>query len=132
MYSVITFDTMGDHKGSLIAIEGNKNIPFHIQRMFYIFGTLGDAVRGCHANRRSRFILIAVKGSCNVLVRSKTRATSIQLDHPTKGLFLDRMVWKEMTQFSEDSVLLVVSDAPYDPDEYVTNYKQYLIETPHD
>lgn len=120
-YEIINFDEFGDDKGKLIAIENSKNIPFDIKRVFYIYGTKEGVVRGQHANKISRFVLVCLSGSCEVKVydmKEKIEENFI-LDSPMKGLYLDRMVWKDMYNFSEECVLLVLSDSEYIKDEYV-------------
>lgn len=120
-YKLINFDEFGDENGKLVAIENNKNIPFDIRRIFYIYGTKNGVVRGQHANRISRFILICLMGSCEVKVYDMKEKIeeNFKLDSPTKGLYLDRMIWKDMYNFSEDCVLLVLSDSEYIKDEYI-------------
>ncbi|STO31153.1 WxcM-like, C-terminal [Fusobacterium necrogenes] len=120
-YKLINFDEFGDENGKLVAIENNKNIPFDIRRIFYIYGTKNGVVRGQHANRISRFILICLMGSCEVKVYDMKEKIeeNFKLDSATKGLYLDRMIWKDMYNFSEDCVLLVLSDSEYIKDEYI-------------
>lgn len=130
-YKIINFKIFGDERGSLTAIEGNKDIPFDIKRVFYIYGTKGKhVVRGDHANRKSKFVLLMLSGSCKVKVYDKkgNLAEIIELDSPEKGLYLDKMVWKEMTEFSDNSVMLVLSSEPFDNDEYIDTLEELLEE----
>lgn len=120
-YKLINFNEFGDESGKLIAIENSENIPFDIKRVFYIYGTKNGVVRGQHANKISRFVLIALSGSCKVRVydmESKVEEKFL-LNTPKIGLYLDKMVWKDMYEFSEDCVLLVLSDSEYIKDEYI-------------
>lgn len=120
-YEIINFNEFGDASGKLVAIENGKNIPFDIKRTFYIYGTKEGIVRGQHANKISRFVLICLSGSCEVRVydmEEKIEENFI-LDSPKKGLYLDRMIWKDMHNFSKDCVLLVLSDSEYIKDEYI-------------
>jgi dTDP-4-dehydrorhamnose 3,5-epimerase-like enzyme len=128
MYSIINLKSFGDFSGSLVAIENGSQIPFQINRVFFIYGTKTDVVRGCHANRKSQFVLISVKGSCKVKIKTPNAIEEVDLDSPTKGLWLDKMVWKEMYAFSSDAVLLVLSSEMYDKNEYISNYNEYLEE----
>lgn len=117
----------GDERGKLVIIEGEKDIPFKIQRAFYIFGTKNDAVRGRHANRNSEFVLVNVAGRSRVRVMDgKGNETAFCLNRPYTGLYLPSMVWKEMYDFSEDSVLLVLANTRYDPDEYIRDYDEFV------
>ncbi|RHF69174.1 sugar 3,4-ketoisomerase [Fusobacterium mortiferum] len=120
-YKIINFNEFGDENGKLIAIENSKHIPFDIKRVFYIYGTKNGVVRGQHANRISRFVLICLSGSCEVKIYDKEEKIeeNFILDSPKKGLYLDRMIWKDMYNFSKDCVLLVLSDSEYIKDEYI-------------
>lgn len=125
-YSVLTFRELGDDRGNLVVIEGNQDIPFEIERVFYLYGTDGTMVRGRHANRNSQFILINVAGSSKVKVDDGLgHAQVVNLDQPRMGLFIPKMVWKEMYDFSDDSVILVLSDQHYDGKEYIRDYEQF-------
>lgn len=117
-----------DEDGFLAVLEEEKQIPFKIKRVFYEYGVNKNCLRGKHANRKSRFCLIAVSGSCDVIVEDGSSKITYQLDKPYKVLFLDKMVWKTMTNFSKDCVLLVLSDSLYDKDEYIRDFKEYLKE----
>ena len=115
-----------DEDGSLAVIEEEKQIPFKIKRIFYEYGVEQSSLRGQHANKNSRFCLIAVSGSCDVIVEDGKNKTIYKLDKPNKVLYLDKMVWKTMTHFSKDCVLLVLSDCLYDKQEYVRDFKEYM------
>ncbi|MFD1802236.1 sugar 3,4-ketoisomerase [Mixta tenebrionis] len=128
MYYLIDFTEMGDSRGTLVAIEGGVHVPFPLKRVFYVYGTKGEVPRGCHANRKTKFVLVSVKGRCTVTIKQGMDNVDFVLDSPTRGLFLDRMVWKEMHSFSDDAVLLVLCSEPYDKNEYVFNYAEYLLE----
>ena len=119
--------TITEEHGSLNVIEENKNIPFKIKRIFYEYGANRNIIRGNHANKNSRFCFIALSGSCDVIVEDGIGKTIYHLDKPNKVLYLDNMVWKTMTNFSEDCVLLVLSDCFYDKDEYIKDFNDYLI-----
>lgn len=125
---IMSFMQLGDDRGKLVAIEGNNDIPFEISRIFYIYGTQKDVVRGQHANRRSEFVLVNVNGTSKVKVDYGVSQEVFELNEPYTALFLPNMVWKDMYDFSDDSVLLVLSNEKYDADEYIRDYKQYLDE----
>lgn len=128
MYSVINFKKNGDARGSLVVIESGAQIPFDIRRVFYIYDTVDDVVRGNHANRNSQFVLVCLHGSCKVKIRLPRKETVVALENPHTGLWLDRMVWKEMYDFSEGAVLLVLSSETYDQNEYIKDFDTYLRE----
>lgn len=122
----IFFPQLGDERGALIVIEGGSGIPFEIQRVFYICGTKPGVIRGKHANKKSRFVLINVAGKSKVKIKDGTGEEQIfALNQPHQGLYIPSMVWKEMYDFSEDSVLLVLSDEHYDAREYIRDFEEY-------
>lgn len=122
----IKFNQLGDKLGHLVVIEGNKNIPFDIARVFYIYGLDNNVIRGQHANKKSEFVLINVSGRSKVKIDYGSFTEIIELNEPHMGVYIPKMVWKEMYDFSQDSVLLVLSNHKYDSEEYVRNYDEYL------
>ncbi len=124
----ITFNEMGDERGNLVVIEGQIDIPFEIKRVFYMYGSDPDIVRGQHANRRSSFVLINVSGVSKVRITNGHDEIVVTLDKPRMGVYIPPMYWKDMYNFSKDSVLLVLSDEHYDNNEYIRDYSEYLSE----
>lgn len=117
----------GDSRGMLVIAEENREIPFEIKRIFFMYGSSGDVVRGKHANRVSQFVLICVHGSCDVKVIGPGGSEAeYRLDDPNVGLYLPAMVWKDMYHFSEDCVLLALSSAVYDAQEYIRDFDAFL------
>ena len=116
---LFTFRELGDDRGKLVVVEALKDIPFEIKRIFYIYGTNADTVRGQHANRKSDFVLINLSGSCKIRLYDETEEYVVTLDRPNVGLYVPKLVWKDMYDFSQDSVLLTLSDEYYDPNEYI-------------
>ena len=124
---MLEFSQKGDERGHLVIVEGMKDIPFDIKRIFYIYGSDKDVVRGQHANKISEFVLINVAGTSKVKVKDgKGNETVYALNRPHTGIYLPRMIWKEMYDFSEDSVLLCLASTHYDPDEYIRDYDEFL------
>ena len=125
-YKVLEFKEFGDEKGNLVVAEGSGfDIPFDIRRVFYIYGSERDIKRGNHANRYTRFVLINVSGSSKVLIDDGKKREVVALDKPRMGLYLGPMVWKEMYDFSPDSVLLVLASTHYDGNEYIRDFEEY-------
>jgi UDP-2-acetamido-3-amino-2,3-dideoxy-glucuronate N-acetyltransferase len=122
---IIDFEVMGDERGSLIALEQNKNIPFEIKRVYYIFDTKKDVRRGCHAHKELQQVLVAVSGSCKVLLDDGKESVEVELNSPDKGLFVDKLVWREIYDFSEDCVLLVLASEYYTEEDYIRNYQDF-------
>ncbi len=125
---VIMFDDFGDERGKLVVIEGSQSIPFEIKRVFYIYGSDATVVRGQHANRESEFVLVNVAGTSKVRITDGKEEIIVSLDRPMMGVYIPRMVWKDMYDFSEDSVLLVLASTHYDGSEYIRDYDEYLKE----
>lgn len=125
---IINFKDLGDERGKLVVIEGNKDIPFEIQRVFYIYGSDNEVVRGQHANRESEFVLINVAGTSKVRITDGKDEFIVELNKPMMGVYIPKMVWKDMYDFSSDSVLLVLASTHYDGKEYIRNYEDYLVE----
>lgn len=123
---LIEFPQMGDVRGHLVVVEGNMDIPFDIKRVFYIYGSDNDVVRGRHANYHSEFVLINVAGTSKVKVDDGKNQKVFHLDRPHIGIYIPKLVWKDMYDFSEDSVLLCLSNEHYDGSEYIRDYDEYL------
>lgn len=123
---LIQFDQKGDARGHLVIVEGNIDIPFEIKRIFYIFGSDKDVIRGQHANKKTQFVLINVCGTSKVRVYDGEEEIIYNLDKPNLGIYLPNMIWKDMYDFSEDSVLLVLASEHYDANEYIRDYNTYL------
>lgn len=127
MAKMLEFNQKGDERGHLVIVEGGEDIPFDVKRIFYIYGSDKDIVRGKHANRESEFVLINVAGTSKVKVKDgKGNETVYSLNRPHTGIYLPRMVWKDMYDFSEDSVLLVLASTHYNGDEYIRDYDEFV------
>ena len=128
-YKILFFRDLGDERGNLVVIEGDgMDIPFDIKRVFYIYGSDDTVVRGQHANRETEFLLVNVGGSSKVRVDNGEESTVIELNQPGMGLYLPPMLWKDMYDFSADSILLVLCSRHYDGAEYIRDYQDYLRE----
>ena len=126
---MLEFPQRGDDRGHLVIVEGNQDVPFEIKRAFYIYGSDKDVVRGQHANRRTEFVLINVAGKSKVKVKDGEGNEAIYcLNRPHTGIYLPAMVWKDMYDFSEDSVLLVLASEHYDATEYIRDYDAFVKE----
>ena len=121
----VTFKINVDDRGSLIAIEGDKNLNFAIRRVFYLYGVEKGFTRGQHANKNTTMCFICIKGSCKILLDNGKEKETFFLDEPAKGLICEPMVWKEMFDFSSDCILMVICDTNYDTGEYITSYDEF-------
>ncbi|TYZ27784.1 WxcM-like domain-containing protein [Selenomonas caprae] len=125
---ILQFSNLGDERGKLVVIEGAQAIPFDIKRVFYIYDSDSMVVRGQHANRESEFVLINVAGHSKVRITDGKEEFVVSLDKPMMGVYIPKMIWKDMYEFSSDSVLLVLASTHYDGGEYIRNYDDYLKE----
>lgn len=128
-YKIIEFADFGDERGNLVVIEGDgMDIPFDIKRVFYIYGSDSEVVRGSHANRETEFLLVNVSGTSKVRLADGSKEIIVELNKPRMGLYISSMVWKDMYDFSKDSVLLVLASRHYDSNEYIRDFDEYLSE----
>ena len=123
---LISLQVHGDERGGLIALEEGKNVPFKIKRVYYLIGTKPNVRRGFHAHKSLRQLVVAVKGSCSLLLDDGKNSRGIKLNNPTRGLLIDGLVWREIFDFSDDCVLMVLADALYDESDYIRNYDEFL------
>ncbi len=130
LYKLLQFADYGDERGKLVVIEGNdkRGVPFDIARVFYIYESDKNVVRGQHANRNSEFVLVNVAGSSKVMITDGVQKNVVELNKPMEAVYIPKMIWKEMYDFSPDSVLLVLANTHYDGTEYIRDYKEYLKE----
>ena len=128
-YKILYFKDLGDERGNLVVIEGEgMDIPFDIKRVFYIYGSDDKVIRGQHANRETEFLMVNVGGSSKVKVSNGTESAIIELNRPGMGLYMSSMLWKDMYDFSSNSILLVLASRHYDEHEYIRDYDEYLCE----
>ena len=125
---IMEFPDFGDERGNLVVVEGGMDIPFEVKRAFYIYGSDSEVIRGRHANRKSEFVMINVSGRSKVKIDNGYEQKVIELNRPRMGLYLSTMVWKDMYDFSRDSVLLVLASEHYDAGEYIRNYEDFIRE----
>lgn len=125
--SLISLSIKGDDRGSLIAIEHGINVPFDIKRCYYIYGTHKGVRRGFHAHRNLKQMAICISGSCRFFLDDSVSTQEIILDSPDKGLLLGGLIWREMYDFSENCVLVVLADQLYDESDYIRNYHDFQV-----
>lgn len=116
----------GDDRGQLVALEEQKEIPFDIKRVYYIYDTMSGVRRGFHAHKSLKQLLICVHGSCKVLLDDGKEKEIVELDKPYEGIFIKNDMWREMYDFSEDAVLLVLASEVYDESDYIRDYDEFL------
>ena len=126
----IQFRTLGDDRGKLLALESlSEDVPFAVKRVYYIFDTMPQTVRGKHAHKRLKQLLICISGSCVIRCDlGDGKPDDYALNWPDMGLLIEGMVWRDMLQFSKGAVLLVLASEHYDESDYIRNYDTFLKE----
>lgn len=117
-----------DIRGSLTVGEIPSEIPFVPARYFAIFGVPSRELRGQHAHKQCQQFLICLNGSCKVLLDDGERRSEVTLDRPDMGIFMPEMIWGTQYQYSHDAVLLVFASRPYEADDYLRSYDEFLKE----
>ena len=120
------FQQLGDDRGMLVALEEYKDIPFEIKRVYYMYDTKKDVHRGFHAHKSLEQILICIHGSCKVLLDNGTEKKIVSLEKPYEGLYIANNMWREMYDFSEDAVLMVLASEYYKEEDYIRDYNEFL------
>lgn len=123
----IEFVSHGDDRGQLIALESvSRQIPFEVKRVYYIFDTTPGTVRGKHAHKALRQVLICVSGACTIECEMPDGTRSEhRLDWPSKGLLIEGLVWRNMRDFSKGAVLLVLASEHYAEGDYIRSYSEF-------
>lgn len=122
----ITFNSHGDSRGQLIALEQKKEIPFDIKRIYYIYDTADGVRRGFHAHRELMQVMICVNGSCKLHFDDGTETKEILMDSPDKGVLVTGVIWREMYDFSKGAVLVVLASELYDEADYIRDYDTFI------
>lgn len=125
LINLINFPPLGDDRGSLVALEAHKTVPFDVKRVYYIFGTQAGVSRGFHAHRALQQVAVCVIGKCRMVLDDGQRREDVWLGSPTKGLLIGDLVWREMHDFSPDCVLLVLASEHYDEADYIRSYDEF-------
>ena len=111
--------------GHLTVVEAEKQIPFKIERIYYIYDVPHGQVRGGHAHRDLQELIIAINGSFDAIVEDRAGRKRYHLDQPHIGLYLPRMVWREIEEITPGAVCLVVSSKLYDERDYIRDYEGF-------
>ncbi|EAH8156400.1 TPA: WxcM-like domain-containing protein [Campylobacter coli] len=125
-YKILNFNVKSDSRGSLIALENLKEIPFEVKRIYYIYDTKPDFPRGAHAHKELEQVLIMMDGSCELVLNDGKDIKNIILNRPDVGLFIGKNIWREMKNFSYGAKLLVLASDFYNEKEYIRDYNEFL------
>jgi dTDP-4-dehydrorhamnose 3,5-epimerase-like enzyme len=122
----VNFNWRGDTRGGLVAIEQLKDVPFTINRVYYIFDTAEGVRRGFHAHRDLQQVAIVLTGSCRFILDDGTSRCDVLLEKNTVGLKISSMIWHEMYNFTPGCVLLVLASRAYDEADYIRDYESFI------
>ena len=122
---IINLNVHTDGRGNLVAVESNIDAPFEIKRVYYMYGIPGAQERGAHAHKELEQLVIAVAGSFEIRLDNGKVATTTVLDDPAKALYVPKMNWRTLQNFSKDAVCLVLASALYDESDYYRNYEEF-------
>lgn len=123
---LLDFKDVSDKRGTLVALEGERNIPFAIKRVYYMVDVPPGETRGFHAHRKLQQVAVCLNGSCKMVLDDGKTRESVVLDSPTKGLVIGDLVWREMSEFTAGAVLMVLASEPYDEADYIRDHDEFL------
>jgi hypothetical protein len=115
-----------DQRGNLTVVEGDETIPFAIARVYWLYDVPGGAQRGGHAHRELEQFIVSASGSFDVVVDDGTVSNRFHLNRSHSGLYVPRMIWRELENFSSGSVCLVLASAPFDEADYYRDYEEFV------
>ncbi|MBC9070846.1 WxcM-like domain-containing protein [Thauera sp. CAU 1555] len=116
-----------DRRGNLTFIEGNKHVPFDIRRVYYLYDVPGGAHRGGHAHRQLEQLIVAMSGSFDVVLDDGQRSRRFHMNRSFYGLYVPRMIWREIDNFSSGSVCMVLASEHYDEADYYRDYQEFRV-----
>ena len=111
--------------GNLCPIQSEDDVPFKIERIFYVFGVKDQSLRGCHAHLKTEQLLICLNDEIEVVCKDGLNEKRFLLDSPQQGLYLPSMIWDEQIYKSSSSILLSICSTKYDPEDYIHNYEEF-------
>jgi len=126
-YSLVNINKVVEEDGILYVMEGGKEIPFEIKRIFFVSNVTSGKSRGNHATLKTRLILFPISGKCNVVVDNGFEKVRIAMEKKEQGILIDPMIWRSMEDFSDDCVMMAVCDRHYSPGcETIDDYEEYI------
>lgn len=122
---IIELPKIADKRGNLSFVEEGRHIPFAIRRNYWIYDVPGGEIRGGHAYRENREFIIALSGSFDVLLDDGRESRTYSLNRSYYGLYVPAGLWRQMRNFSTNSLALVMASTPYDPADYIYDYEEF-------
>ena len=124
--SIIELDKHhSDRKGNITVVENGETMPFDVKRVYYLYDVPGGESRGGHAYKENEEFIIALSGSFDVILDDGNEKKRVSLNRSYFGLYVPKGVWREMDNFSTNSVALILSSTPYSEDDYIRNYDDF-------
>lgn len=129
---IIDFPKISDNRGNLSFVEQFRHVPFKIERAYWIYDVPGGEARGGHAYRENQECIIALSGSFDVILDDGKEKKTFSLNRSYYGLYIPNRTWRELNNFSTNSLALILSSTKYDESDYILNYDNFLKEVEHE
>lgn len=126
LIQLIDLPDLSDERGGLVVLESMQSIPFELKRIYYIFNNVQNLSRGFHAHKKLKQVAICLHGECGFVLDNGYSKEEVILSSPKKGLLIDSLMWREMYNFSDDCVLLILASEHYDESDYIRSYDEFL------
>ena len=123
---IIELRKISNRRGNITPVEGGHNIPFDIERVYYLYDVPGGSIRGGHAHKELQQLIVAVMGAFDVLLDDGIEKKTVRLDRAYYGLYIPAMIWRELENFSSGGISLVLASLPYDESDYYRDYNDFL------
>ena len=124
--NLVDLPVVTDPRGDLTFIEGENHIPFPIRRVYYLYNVPVDVERGGHAHHDLEQVVFALSGSFRIKIDNGSTKTEYWLNNPQKGLYINKLIWREMDSFSQGAVCMVLASRPYDESDYLREYDDFI------
>lgn len=128
---LLEFPKICDPRGNLSFVEGARHVPFPIRRVFYIYDVPGGETRGGHAHKECSIVLLAIAGSFEVRLTDGINERVVRLNRANRGVLIPPGVWDTMSEFTTGSVALALASHPYEEEDYIRDYDEFLAFTGH-
>jgi hypothetical protein len=125
--NVLTLPKIHNRSGNITALNNSKDLPFDIQRVYYLYDIPGGGLRGGHAHKELQQLIVAVSGSFDITLDDGLNKKTVSLNRPNYGLRVIPGIWRKLSNFSSGAICLVMASHEYDESDYIRDYKEFLI-----